>query len=158
MINNAGILAAGSLLAPEGVESLQDQLNVNATGLLNLSRAFAPVLKQNGGGAIVNVLSVLSWLSLEYTGAYSASKAAARAITNALRLELKPQHTHVLAVHPGMVDTDMSASLDVPKMSTLEVATAIYAALQRDESELVLSEAGAWVKQNLSSATPPYLA
>jgi short-subunit dehydrogenase len=66
-------------------------------------------------------------------------------------LELKSQQTHVLAVHPGYVDTDMTVGVEVPKMSALEVATAIYSALQRDESELVLSEAGVWIKQNLSS-------
>jgi NAD(P)-dependent dehydrogenase (short-subunit alcohol dehydrogenase family) len=158
LINNAGIMDSGPLLGQRGVASMQRHIDVNAIGMLNLSQAFAPVLKQNGGGAIVNILSVLSWLSLEHSGAYSVSKAAAWAITNSLRLELKSQNTQVLAVHPGYVDTDMTANLDVPKMSASEVATAVFAALQRDESELVLSEAGAWVKQNLSSPSPPYLA
>jgi NAD(P)-dependent dehydrogenase (short-subunit alcohol dehydrogenase family) len=157
LVNNAGIMAGGPLLGPQGAASVQRHLAVNAIGLLDLSQAFAPVLKKNGGGAVVNLLSVLSWLSMEQSGPYSVSKAAAWAITNSLRLELKSQHTHVLAVHPGYVDTDMTAGADVPKMSTREVATAIYAALQRNESELVLSEAGWWVKQNLSSPTPPYL-
>lgn len=158
LINNAGFLAPGPLLASDGGASLRRHLDVNATGLLNLSQAFAPVLKRNGGGAIVNVLSVLSWLSLEHTGAYSVSKAAAWAMTNSLRVELKSQGTHVLAVHPGYVDTDMTAGLDVPKMSTLELTTLVFAALERGESELVLGDEGAWVKQNLSSPAAPYLA
>jgi NAD(P)-dependent dehydrogenase (short-subunit alcohol dehydrogenase family) len=157
VINNAGFLAPGPLVGAAGAASLDRHLAVNATGLLNVSQAFAPVLKRNGGGAFINILSVLSWLSLEHTGAYSVSKAAAWAITNSLRVELKGQNTHVLAVHPGYVDTDMTAGLDVPKMSPHEVATLVFAALARGESELVLSQEGAWVKQNLSSPTPPYL-
>jgi NAD(P)-dependent dehydrogenase (short-subunit alcohol dehydrogenase family) len=74
---NAGIMAGGPLLGPQGAASVQRHLAVNAIGMLSLSQVFAPFLKKNGGGAIVNLLSVLSWLSVEQSEPYSVSKAAA---------------------------------------------------------------------------------
>jgi NAD(P)-dependent dehydrogenase (short-subunit alcohol dehydrogenase family) len=75
---------------------------------------FAPVLARNGGGAVVNVLSVLSWLALPSTGTYSASKAAAWSFTHSSRAELGEQGTHVVAVHVGYMDTDMAAEVEGP--------------------------------------------
>jgi NAD(P)-dependent dehydrogenase (short-subunit alcohol dehydrogenase family) len=157
LINNAGIMASGPLLTAEGTTSLQRHMEVNAWSLLDMANAFAPILNRNGGGAIINLLSVLSWISIDQSGPYSASKAAAWAITNSLRLELKSQQTQVLAVHPGYVDTDMTDGIDVPKMSPEKVAEESFKALQGGESELVLSEVGLWIKHNLSAAAPPYL-
>ncbi|SHY04783.1 oxidoreductase [Mycobacteroides abscessus subsp. abscessus] len=80
---------------------------------MRIARAFAPILKANGGGAIVNIHSVLSWLG--GAGAYGASKAAIWSVSNTLRLELEAQHTHVLGVHAAFIDTDMVSALPVPK-------------------------------------------
>ena len=81
-------------------------------GPLAMSRAFAPVLAANGGGAMVNVLSVLSWLRAPPSALYCAAKAASWSLTNSLRLELLAQHTQVVAVHVGFMDTDMTAATE----------------------------------------------
>ena len=100
VINNAGILRpAPQLLSAAGAAALREQLDTNFFGTLGVAQAFAPVLRDNGGGALVNVLSVLAWLSLPNAGAYGISKAAAWAATNAIRQELRTQNTLVVAVH-----------------------------------------------------------
>src|SRR6476661_2264672 len=76
LINNAGISRGSGLLAPGTIEAARAELETNYLGPLAMSRAFAPVLAANGGGAIVNVLSVLSWVTLPAAATYSASKAA----------------------------------------------------------------------------------
>ena len=90
-------------------------LETNFFGPLHVSRAFAPVLAKNGGGAILNVLSVASWISGPSLAVYGASKSAAWAMTNALRIELEPQKTQVLALHAGFIDTDLTRDIDAPK-------------------------------------------
>jgi short-subunit dehydrogenase len=61
----------------------------NFFGTLSMTRAFAPVLKRNGGGAIVNMLSVLSWFKRPALTAHAASKSAEWALTNGIRNELR---------------------------------------------------------------------
>ena len=70
--------------------------DTNVFGPLAMSRAFAPLLGANGGGAIVNVLSVLSWVSMPSSAMYCASKSASWSLTNSLRQELLGQGTQVL--------------------------------------------------------------
>ncbi|OZB86673.1 MAG: short-chain dehydrogenase, partial [Microbacterium sp. 14-71-5] len=96
VVNNAGIHGAGSLLASP-VSDVERVFATNVFGALRVAKAFAPVLGRNGGGALVDVASVLSWLGI--AGAYSASKAALWSLTNSLRLELAPQGTQVLGAH-----------------------------------------------------------
>jgi NAD(P)-dependent dehydrogenase (short-subunit alcohol dehydrogenase family) len=96
LINNAGISTGSGVTTPEALQAARDELEVNFAPLA-LSHAFAPTLGRNGGGAIINILSALSWISLPSTGTYSASKAAAWALTNSLRGELRAQNTQVLA-------------------------------------------------------------
>ena len=110
LVNNAGIGGFTSLLAPNAVEQLRQQFETNTIGTLAMSRAFAPLLALNGGGAIVNVLSVLSWITLPGSGGYSASKAAGWALSNALRQELRPQLTQVLSLHVAFMDTEGNRS------------------------------------------------
>ena len=86
-------------------------METNYFGSMRVARAFAPVLRDNGGGALVNVLSVLSFISMPQGATYSASKAAAWSLTNALRIELRRQGTLVVAVHAGFIDTDMAAGV-----------------------------------------------
>ena len=86
-------------------------METNFFGPMRMARAFAPVLRDNGGGALVNVLSVLSFISMPQGATYSASKAAAWSLTNALRIELRRQGTLVVAVHAGFIDTDMAAGV-----------------------------------------------
>ena len=122
LINNAGIGTGTPVLADNAMAMAQREFDTNTLGPLAMSRAFAPVLGANGGGAIVNVLSVLSWLSVPQSALYCAAKAASWSLTNALRLELLAQHTQVVAVHVGFMDTDMTAGLKVPKSSPDDVA------------------------------------
>jgi NAD(P)-dependent dehydrogenase (short-subunit alcohol dehydrogenase family) len=110
VINNAGILRSAPLVNDTDFD-VRAEMNTNFFGTLAVSRAFAPVLKANGGGALVNVLSVLSWVNLPGTALYSASKAAAWSLTNALRQELRGQGPQVAALHVGYMDTDMAKNV-----------------------------------------------
>lgn len=150
VVNNAGIAGSGSVLAPDGVESLRRQLETNAIGPLLVTRAFAPYLEANGGGAIVNVLSVLSWVTMAPTSGYSASKAAAWSLTNAMRGELRGQGTQVVGVHVGYLDTDMAAHVEGPKTDPGDLATQILDAVENGEDEVLGDELSRMVKAGLS--------
>jgi NAD(P)-dependent dehydrogenase (short-subunit alcohol dehydrogenase family) len=121
VINNAGIAQPGGFLA-EGSDAVTRRIfETNFFGVLNVSRAFAPVLKANGGGALLNVLSVASWVNGGELAAYSASKSAAWSLTNALRHELAGQKTQVLGLHMAYVDTDLTRGFEVPKSSAEQI-------------------------------------
>ena len=152
LINNAGIGRGSSFLAPGSADAARAELETNFFGPLALSQAFAPALKANGGGAIVNVLSVLSWLNLSGAATYSASKAAAWSLTNGLRGELRAQGTQVVGVHVGYMDTDMTRGLDAPKANPLEVARQTLAAVEAGQDEVLADELSRNVKQGLSAS------
>jgi NAD(P)-dependent dehydrogenase (short-subunit alcohol dehydrogenase family) len=116
-----------------------------------------PALKNNGGGAIVNVLSALAWISMPGTGTYSVSKAAAWALTNGLRGELQAQNTQVLAAHMGYMDTDMVAAIDAQKTPPAEVARIIVAALEIGDDEVLVDDISKQVKQGLGAPRGAYL-
>lgn len=147
VVNNAGVLHPDSLLTGD-LDRVDATFQTNVFGPLRVIRAFAPILKANGGGAIVNIHSVLSWLG--GAGAYGASKAAIWSVTNTLRLELEPQHTHVLGVHAGFIDTDMVSALDVPKAPPGVIAARIIDALEKGDNEVLTDELTAQVKSQLS--------
>ena len=158
LINNAGIGEFGPLLAPGAVEALQRQFETNAVGPLRLVQAFAPVLAARGGGAIVNVLSVLSWLTMPgASGGYSASKAAAWALSNALRQELKAQRTELLAVHAAFIDTDMARGVPGPKSSPEEIVRQVFAAMEAGQPELLADATTRSVHAGLGASPPVYL-
>lgn len=152
LINNAGIGRGSSFLAPGSADAARAELETNFFGPLALSQAFAPALKANGGGAIVNVLSVLSWLNLSGAATYSASKAAAWSLTNGLRGELRGQGTQVVGVHVGYMDTDMTRGLDAPKANPLDVARQTLAAVEAGQDEVLADELSRNVKQGLSGS------
>lgn len=147
VVNNAGVLHPDSLLTGD-LDRVDATFQTNVFGPLRVIRAFAPILKANGGGAIINIHSVLSWLG--GAGAYGASKAAIWSVTNTLRLELEPQHTHVLGVHAGFIDTDMVSALDVPKTPPGVIAARIIDALEKGDNEVLTDELTAQVKSQLS--------
>jgi NAD(P)-dependent dehydrogenase (short-subunit alcohol dehydrogenase family) len=149
VINNAGIGRPAPPLSAT-LDDARAQLEVNYLGLVSTTQAFAPVLAANGGGAVVNVLSVASWVAMPPLSTYSASKAAAWSYTNSARIELKRQGTHVVGVHVGFVDTDLTAGLDVDKVSAESVAIAALDALEHDEPEAVVDAFSAGVKAGLS--------
>jgi NAD(P)-dependent dehydrogenase (short-subunit alcohol dehydrogenase family) len=122
LINNAGIMKSSPMLAEGSEEALRAEMEVNVFGILRMVRAFAPVLSKNGGGAIVNMLSVVSWFVNPGNATYCASKYAALAVTDAVRIQLKAQGTQVVAVHAGYIDTGMAAGIDSPKVSAQQVA------------------------------------
>lgn len=157
VVNNAGIMQPASLLASSDIGAIHKIFDVNVWGLLAVTQAFAPVLKRNGGGVVVNVLSVLSWVALPSSGAYSVSKAAAWALTNGLRHELRSQGTRVVGVHPAYIDTDMTAGVAAPKSTPEQVVAEVLRALADGRDEVLVDDVGRHVKQSLSSATPAYL-
>lgn len=157
LINNAGIAAIGDFLAPDAVELARAHLETNFFGPLRMSQAFAPVLARNGGGAIINVLSVAAWLSVQPIGAYSASKSAAWSLTNGLRRELRAQNTQVLGMHMGYVDTDLTHGFDVEKASPDEVVRYTLDALEAGAEEALADEMTRQVKQGLAAQPGLYL-
>ena len=150
LINNAGIGTGTAALAPDAITNARLEFETNTLGTLAMSQGFAPVLAANGGGAIVNVLSVLSWLHMPWSAAYCASKAASWALTNSLRQELQPQHTHVLALHVGLMDTDMTAGLDLPKSSPDDVAMHVIDGLEAGAFEELADDTSRAVRAALS--------
>jgi NAD(P)-dependent dehydrogenase (short-subunit alcohol dehydrogenase family) len=157
LINNAGISLWRDFTADEAIDAARSEMETNYFGPLALSRAFAPVLAQNGGGAIINVLSVLSWVTVPNSGTYSASKAAAWALTNSLRASLRPQGTRVLGVHIGPIDTDMARGLTFPKVGADEVARQTLSALEAGRDEVLVDELTRRVKAGLSNEVGVYL-
>ncbi|MES2104705.1 MAG: SDR family oxidoreductase [Pseudomonadota bacterium] len=158
VINNAGISSPKAALLEAGAAAAaRAQFETNALGTLAVSVAFAPVLKANGGGGLVNILSALSWAVIGNSGVYSASKAAAWAITNGLRNDLRAQGTTVLGVHFGYVDTDMTSGVDAPKSDPADIAAAILKAVENGDEELLADSVAQHVKSQLTAARPIYL-
>ena len=123
LINNAGTMLAKTVMSEDSVDILKREMDVNVLGMLAMCKAFAPVLARNGGGVIVNMLSVVSWYVYPFNSTYCATKHAALAVTDGLRIELKAQGTRVLGVYAGFIDTEMGASLSSgPKTSPHQVA------------------------------------
>ena len=147
VINNAGTLVPEPLLTGD-FDGVAEMFDVNVYGPLRIAKAFAPILAANGGGAIVNMHSALSWLS--GGGAYGASKAAMWSLSNSLRDELKSQNTQVLGVHAAFLDTDMTAGLPVPKTSPAEAAVRIVDALEAGAAEVLIDDASVAAKAALS--------
>lgn len=118
---------------------------------------FAPVLAKNGGGAIVNLLSVLSWVAVPSAGTYSASKAAAWSLTNWLRTALREQGTQVVGVHAGPVDTDMASNLTLPKVKPVDVVRQVLSAIETGRDEVLVDDMTRQVKTGLSDREGIYL-
>ncbi|MDB5874759.1 MAG: short chain dehydrogenase family protein [Ramlibacter sp.] len=157
LINNAGIANVGGFLPEGSVESARLQMETNFFGPLRLSQAFAPVLAAHGGGAILNVLSIASWINRPLLGVYGATKSAAWALTNGLRHELRAQHTQVVGMHVGFVDTDLTRGIDMPKSTPAEVVTRALDALEAGAEEVLADEVTRQVKRGLSAEPGVYL-
>ena len=128
-------------------------MDTNYFGTLSVARAFAPVIERNGGGALLNVLSVLSWLHPSTSGAYSAAKAAAWALTDAVREELAPRGIDVTALHVGYMDTDMVSYIPADKkIDPAVVATRALDGLFAGEHEVLADSLSRDVKAGLSAA------
>ena len=157
LINNAGVGQIGGFLAPDSEESARRHLETNFFGMLRMSHAFAPVLAANGGGALLNVLSIASWINGGQLAAYAASKSAAWSLTNSLRHELAAQRTQVLALHMAFVDTDLARGLEGPKTSPEDIVKSALDGLEAGLDEVLADDRTRLVKQGLTAATPSYL-
>jgi short-subunit dehydrogenase len=136
LINNAGALSSFNVLTTSHAE-LDADFRVQVHGTLGVIKAFLPVLGRAAGGAtIVNVLSLTSLASFPPLGGYSASKAAAYSMTQALRPELKKKQIEILAVLPGPIDTDMVKDLPMPKTSAADTAQGVLAGIARGDEEI----------------------
>jgi NAD(P)-dependent dehydrogenase (short-subunit alcohol dehydrogenase family) len=157
VINNAGIAQPGGFLASDSEDVARRIFETNFFAMLRMSKAFAPILGANGGGALLNVLSIASWMSGGNLAAYAASKSAAWSLTNALRNELAAQGTQVLALHMAYVDTDLTRGFDVPKSSPQEIVKRALDGLESGLDEVLADELTRQVKQGMTAARPSYL-
>ena len=148
VINNAGIAQPGGFLAQDSDAVARRIFETNFFGVLNMSKAFAPVL---------NVLSVASWVNGGELAAYSASKSAAWSLTNALRHELAAQKTQVLGLHMAYVDTDLTRGFDVQKTSAEEIVKRALDALEAGADEVLADVLTQQVRQGLAALRPSYL-
>jgi NAD(P)-dependent dehydrogenase (short-subunit alcohol dehydrogenase family) len=151
LVNNAGVLKYSTFIGAPNLDAARAEMEVNYFGTLSMCRAFAPVLAANGGGAIVNMLSVSSFYTNPLDASYGASKAAGWSLTNGVRLELHHQHTLVVAVHASFIDTDMAAlATNVPKDSPESVAQQAFDAVEAGQVEVLADERTRTVKAQLS--------
>ena len=147
VINNAGTLGASNLLTSD-IEEVRAVFETNYFGALRVAKAFAPILADNGGGALVDISSVLSWAG--GFGGYGDSKAAIWSATNSLRIELATQGTLVTGVHLGYTDTDMTSKFDVPKNDPRDVARQIVDGIEHGDAEVLADDLTRHIKAALS--------
>jgi NAD(P)-dependent dehydrogenase (short-subunit alcohol dehydrogenase family) len=150
LINNAGSATFQNLITGD-MDQIRVEMETNYFGTLAMSRAFAPILAANGGGAILNVLSVMSWIVADVANAYAAAKAAEWSLTNATRVELARQGTLVTGLHLAAADTDMSAGRNGPKSDPADVVRAALNGLEAGRLEVLADEISARVKGALAT-------
>ncbi len=150
LVNNAGIMKASTFIDAPNLDAARAEMETNYFGTLSMCRAFAPVLAANGGGALVNMLSITSFYANPFNSSYGASKSAEWSLTNAVRLELHHQGTLVVAVHAGFIDTDMAALVNVPKDSPESVAQQVFDAVEAGQTEVLADERTRTIKAELS--------
>lgn len=151
LINNAGVLGAGGLFTPNSIETAQWEMNTNYFGTLAMIRAFAPILQRHGGGAIVNMMSVVAVANAPVFSSYSASKAALNSLTQGVRAELAPQNTQVIGVFPGPIDTAMAEGVPADKIAPIEVAKAVLQAVEQGIEEVYPDPVSQHVFSDLSA-------
>ncbi|WP_433279648.1 SDR family oxidoreductase [Pseudonocardia xinjiangensis] len=149
LVNNAGIDTFTDLLDGD-LDKIRLDMETSYFGTLQTTRAFAPVIEANGGGAVLNVLSVLSWVHVAPHEAYSAAKAASWAMTNVLRLRLAPKGITTTALHVGYMDTDMAANATLPKSDPAVVAALALDGVQAGAHEVLADELSKTVQAGLA--------
>jgi NAD(P)-dependent dehydrogenase (short-subunit alcohol dehydrogenase family) len=153
LVNNAGSATGASLLTGD-LADIRLELDTHFFGTLAVTRAFAPQLAAHDISAVLNVLSVLSWLSFPASGGYCAAKSAEWSLTNALRQELAPQGTRVTALHVGWMDTDMIRHLDVPKSDPAIIAKLALDGIEAGDAEIIADDTSRRVLAGLSGGVP----
>jgi NAD(P)-dependent dehydrogenase (short-subunit alcohol dehydrogenase family) len=151
LVNNAGVNFNTPLLGQANLDNAHAEIDINYFGTLDMCRAFAPVLNSNGGGTIVNMLSILGLVNLPALGSYCASKAACVSLTQGVRAELAGQGTLVVGVMPGAVDTRITAGQDIPKEKPEDVAAAALDAVEAGTEDVYPGDMAQGVIQGLAN-------
>jgi len=149
LVNNAGVMRASTFIDAPSLDNARLEMETNYFGTLSMCRAFAPVLAANGGGVVVNMLSVTSFYNNPLDASYGASKSAEWSLTNGIRLELARQGTLIVGVHAGFIDTDMAAGIDAPKISPESVARQAFDAVEAGQVEVLADERSRTIKASL---------
>src|ERR1700722_8825586 len=151
LVNNAGVMLNTPILARDAMDAMRKEMEVNVFGMASMIHGFAPILAKNGGGAIVNMLSVVSWFTPPFNATYAASKHAALAVSDAARIELRKQGTQVIGVYAGFIDTELAAARRGQRVESGlnhiladERARQIYDAVRRDPEQLERTQQDAW--------------
>jgi len=153
LINNAGSSTRSSLLTGP-INDIRMEMDTHYFGSLLVTRAFAPQLAETDTSAVLNILSVLAWISFPAMGAYCAAKSAAWSMTNSLRQELASQGTKVSALHVGYMDTDMTAGITDPKSDPAAVARIALEGIEKGNPEILADEISASVQGVLGKGVP----
>jgi peptide/nickel transport system ATP-binding protein len=152
LVNNAGINLQAGLIAAKDLSQARAEIETNYFGPLNMCRAFAPILKANGGGTILNMLTILARVNLPMYGSLSASKAAALSMTQGVRAELAGQGTLVVGVMPGACDTDMERNFPPPKLAPSEAARIALEAVESGIEDVYPGDMATGLSQGLAAA------
>lgn len=136
LVNNAGILIFDDFSSPELIENARKQVEVNYIAPLAITQTFAPILKKNGGGALVTVSSIVGHVSMPGITSYCASKYAVQSVILNARAQLAGQGTHVVGVYPGPIDTDMAADVDMEKFPPEQVAAETLKAIENGTEDV----------------------
>jgi NAD(P)-dependent dehydrogenase (short-subunit alcohol dehydrogenase family) len=150
LVNNAGINLQAGLIAAKDLAAARAEMETNYFGPLSMCRAFAPVLSANGGGAIINMLSILARVNLPMYGSLCASKAAALSLSQGVRAELAKQGTLVVAVMPGAVDTEMERNFPPPKLPPAEAAARALDGVEQGLEEVYPGDMASGMSQGLA--------
>jgi NAD(P)-dependent dehydrogenase (short-subunit alcohol dehydrogenase family) len=150
LINNAGIMRGAAQIAAEDMDAARAEMETNYFGTLRMCRAFAPALAANGGGALVNILSIVSWFANPSNSTYCATKSAQWSLTNAARIELRRNGTLVTGVFVGVIDTEMGEFFaELPKISPDSVARQVLDGIEAGAEEVLCDDRTRAVKASL---------
>ncbi len=147
LINNAGVLKQRSLAEAGDLQALREEMEVNVFGLAGMSLAFAPRIAANGGGAIVNILSVASLLPFGPFGTYAASKAAAMSLTHSMRWDYQKTGVRVIGVYAGFIDTGMTKDIDAVMTSPAEIVENTLAGIEAGQDDISADDRSKDVRQ-----------
>ncbi|MGA3309013.1 MAG: SDR family oxidoreductase [Xanthobacteraceae bacterium] len=156
LINNAGVAKFVPLIGAPTMDDARLEMQTNYFGTLAMCRAFAPVLQRNGGGVLVNVLSVVSFFNAPMQGSYCASKAAEWSLTKAVRFELRGQGTLVIGVYAGYIDTDMATHVTGPKSSAADVAGRVLEGIESGAEEILTDDRARSIYAELRKDDRPF--
>ena len=149
LINNAGVNKMKGFIAVDSIDHARAEMEANYFGTLVMCRAFAPVLKANGGGAIINVITIVARVTIPMLGSYCASKWALFSMTQGVRAELAKQGTFVVSVNPGAIDTDMAKGMDMAKLDPADVVRQSLKAVEDGVEDIYVGDMAQGMLQGL---------